>query len=118
VRVAALAALALGAPCVAAQERPVAEEAFSIVLRGVPLDEALEEIVRLADIDLIYNASLIGEQRVYCARRGASAEELLRCVLHGTGLDFVRSSSGAYVLLEARRQRPPPARLAGRVVDA
>ncbi|MEM8600941.1 MAG: carboxypeptidase-like regulatory domain-containing protein, partial [Bacteroidota bacterium] len=58
------------------------------------------------------------DQRVYCAERDATAEALLRCVLDGTGLDFVRTSSGAYVLIEAPTQTPVPGRLAGRVVDA
>ena len=115
--VAALCALSTRA---AAQENPRPEAAgpYAVLFRAAPLREALAEIVRLTGIDLVYTDGLVEGERASCARRGASAEALLGCALDGTGLDYVRSSSGAYVLVRAVREMPARGRVAGRVVDA
>src|SRR5690606_33810825 len=108
-----LAVLALG-PGAAGQEagtRP-------LVLRGVPMAEALQRLVEATGISLVYTSDLVAGEDAYCSGRGASAEGLLACVLRGTGLDYVRSSSGAYVLIAAVEAPPPRGDLAGRVVDA
>jgi hypothetical protein len=117
-RLAALLALLLAPGVAHGQARESEGDRFTVVFRGAALDEALGEIVGLTGIDLVFNTELVAERRVYCVRQHVPAEELLRCTLAGSGLDYVRSSSGAYVLIVAPRQRPPPARLAGRVVDA
>lgn len=100
------------------QATATGEGAYSAVFRGIPLKDALEEVVGLTDIDLVYDAALLGDHTAYCARRRVSADELLRCVLAGSGLDFVRSSAGTYVLIVSPRRPPRMAQLAGRVVDA
>ncbi|MEM8557679.1 MAG: carboxypeptidase regulatory-like domain-containing protein [Bacteroidota bacterium] len=109
----ALAALLL-APAAVAQDTG----RYTLTVRGIDVTAALAEVVRLTGIELVYPSELASDQRVYCAERDATPEALLRCVLDGTGLDFVRTSSGAYVLIEAAEQTPTPGRLAGRVVDA
>lgn len=101
----------------AGQEAP-ADPSFSIALRGVPLARALEEVVNLTRIDLVYSSELVSGETTYCAARRLATEPLLRCVLAGTGLDFVRSSSGAYVLIRSVEEAPRFGNLAGRVVDA
>ncbi|ARA94142.1 hypothetical protein AWN76_013915 [Rhodothermaceae bacterium RA] len=100
-----------------AQEHTPAPPTYTLLLRGVPLSEALDHLVRTTRIDLVYTTDLIAGKVVYCTRRQAPAEELLRCVLHGTGLDYVRSSSGAYVLLRTLEQPPLRGALAGSVID-
>ena len=96
-----------------------AADGFTLVLRGVPLAEALETWATLTQINLVYEADLTrDDERVFCVRRAAAAEALLQCVLGGTGLDFYRTSTGTYVLQRAARQAPRYGRLAGRVVDA
>ncbi|MEM8600607.1 MAG: STN domain-containing protein, partial [Bacteroidota bacterium] len=95
----ALAAL-LFAPPALAQDAG----GYTLTVRGVDVTTALAEVVRLTGIELVYPSELASDQRVYCAERDATAEALLRCVLDGTGLDFVRTSSGAYVLIEAPTQ--------------
>jgi hypothetical protein len=102
---------------VRAQER-AGDGAFTLVLRGVPVAEALETWATLTQINLVYDADLTREGRVFCVRRDAAAEDLLRCVLAGTGLDFYRTSSGTYILQRIARRAPRYERLAGRVVDA
>ncbi|HLT45931.1 MAG TPA: carboxypeptidase regulatory-like domain-containing protein, partial [Rubricoccaceae bacterium] len=110
----ALAALAL-AP--GGQAQPTAG-GHTVVLRGVPLAEALQRLVEATEISLVYTTELVAGKVSYCAGNGLTPEALLTCVLDGSGLDFVRSSSGAYVLIVAVEAPPPRGDLAGRVVDA
>ena len=86
-------------------------------MRDVPLQEALETLARTARINLVYPSELVRGHTASCALRNAPVEDLLRCLLAGTGLDFVRSSSGAYVILEARELPPRLGLLTGQVVD-
>ncbi|GIV59342.1 MAG: TonB-dependent receptor [Rhodothermaceae bacterium] len=97
--------------------QPREGEAYSLVFRGTPLDQALEALVRLTRIDLVYSTEQVAGRRVYCTGRELPAEALLRCVLAGSGLDYVRSSSGAYVLIEARNAPALFGDLAGQVID-
>lgn len=89
----------------------------TLVLRDVPLRQALDELVTATQINLIYDSELVGTERVFCAREDASPEALLQCILEGVPLDYVRTSSGTYVLVASARQTPRYGRLAGRVVD-
>ena len=102
----------------AAPRAQTAPDGYTATFRDAPLDRALAELVGLTGIELVYPAPLVAGKRAACAARSVSPEALLACVLRGTGLDFVRSSSGAYVLIEAVREEPARVRLAGRVVDA
>jgi hypothetical protein len=90
---------------------------YSIALQGVPLDSALEEVAERTAIDLVYSAHLIAGLTAYCVAHDLDAEALLRCVLQETPVDFVRSSSGTYVLIPARQEAPLTGPLAGRIVD-
>lgn len=114
----ALLCLAASPQAQTGAERDAEAGPYTATFRDAPLDRALAELVDLTGIELAYSAGLVEGARAVCSRRGASAEALLRCVLAGTGLDFVRSSSGAYVLIRAVREEPARVRLAGRVVDA
>lgn len=101
----------------AAFGQPAAGPTYTLVVRGVPLREALEALGRLTRIDLVYTSDLVAGKQSYCAGHDMPAEELLACVLAGAGLDYVRSSSGAYVLIEAIQAPPRYGDLAGSVVD-
>lgn len=90
---------------------------YTMVLRGVEMHEALEELARITEIDLIYSSDLVADREVYCNGRTLQAEPLLRCILTGSGLDFVRSSTGTYVLIESLRDNPLFGDVAGRIVD-
>ncbi|GAB5519369.1 MAG: carboxypeptidase-like regulatory domain-containing protein [Rhodothermales bacterium] len=101
-------------PSVWAQTQPV----YTLVARDVPLREALEEIVRITQIDILFSSDLVANRQASCVRQDQPVDVLLRCVLRGTGLDFVRSSSGAYVVIEAVETAPRYADVSGQVVDA
>ena len=111
-----LVALVALTSSVRAQDRE--RGSYELMLRGVPLADALETLVRVTQIDLVYNSDLVTPVDVFCVRRNASAEDLLKCVLAGTDLEYVRSLSGAYVLIPAVRKAVAEGSLAGVVVDA
>ena len=91
---------------------------YSLVALGAPLDAALETLVARTRIDLAYDPPLVRDKRTSCAAEDQSAEDLLRCVLQGTGLDFYRLSSGLYVLIKTPETVPLYGGLRGIVVDA
>src|SRR5690606_11088426 len=62
-------------------------------------------------------SSLAEGKVVYCNARNLRVEAILRCILNHTGLDFVRTSAGTYVVIHALRGRARLGHLAGRVID-
>lgn len=92
-------------------------ESYSLLFRGATMDLALEELVRQTQIDLVYSNQLIKGKRVFCAKRDANAEALLHCVLNGSGLDYIRSSAGTYILIKALKQPPLFGNLSGIIKD-
>ncbi len=93
-------------------------ETYAVALRDVALQEALRRLVARTGIDLAYSTALVEDRRAYCRRRQAPAEELLQCILAGTGVDYLRTASGSYLLVESVEAPAPTGRLAGTVVDA
>ncbi|MDX1547978.1 MAG: TonB-dependent receptor, partial [Rhodothermales bacterium] len=85
---------------------------------GVPLAEALERLLEETRLSLIYETALITGRTAYCRAERQPAEAVLACILRGTGLDYVRLSSGTYVLVRDARAPPRYASLSGQVLDA
>ncbi len=110
----ALLALLLSlAPLAHAQE----QETYSLLLRGTSMKDALEELVQKSRLDLVYSNDLIEGKRVFCSRRVANVEVLLHCILDNSGLDFIRSSAGTYILINAIKKQPLFGDLAGSITD-
>lgn len=97
--------------------QPSEVKTYTLVLRDVPLRQALDQFVAATQVNLIYDSGLVGKQRIFCTGRNATPEALLQCILRTVPLDYVRTSSGTYVLIDPVRQAPRYGRLAGRVVD-
>ena len=91
---------------------------YTLALRNVPLDDALQTLVSRAGVDLAYSTALTEGKTVYCRIRNAPAERLLACILDGTDVDYLRTASGSYLLVESASAPPPVGRIAGTVVDA
>jgi hypothetical protein len=104
----------LGAPAPALGQ----VETFDLAVRDVPVSVALEDLVSMTGISLVYSSDVVRGKRTVCRAEGASSEELLRCVVHGAGLDFYRLSSGTYVVIAAPEALPAFGTLAGEIVDA
>ena len=93
-------------------------EGYALSLRDVPVGTALEELVTLTGISLVYSSEVVRGRRTVCRTESASPEELLRCITEGAGLDFYRLSSGTYVVIEAPEALPAFGTLSGQIVDA
>ncbi|HMB90080.1 MAG TPA: carboxypeptidase regulatory-like domain-containing protein [Rhodothermales bacterium] len=90
---------------------------YTFALRGTSMDEALRKLITTTRLDLSVNPTLIDGKRVYCVIEDAAAEDALRCLLKGTGLDYYRLSSGLYVLIETPEAPPQKGTLQGIIVD-
>ncbi len=95
-----------------------AQETYTVVFHGTPLGQALLEFTTMAPIDLVYSRDLVEGKVVYCRRREANVEVILSCMLASTGVDYVRSSTGTYILLRSTQIEPLYGNLAGIVYDA
>ncbi|MGI9173813.1 MAG: carboxypeptidase-like regulatory domain-containing protein [Rhodothermales bacterium] len=115
--------LSAGAPWAARAQsqrppRPVEETRYTFALVGVPLDEALEHLLDQTRLSLIYEATVTEGRTTFCKAERVTAEEVLACILHGTGLDYARLSSGTYVLIPDVRGPTLYASLTGQILDA
>ena len=97
--------------------QPDEQSGYTMVFRGVNLDEALERVVETTQIDLVYDSDLVTATEVYCTARNAAPDDLLRCLLGDTSLDFYQTSGGTYVLTDSPREPPRHGDLTGIVVD-
>ncbi len=110
---AALLLLVLHAGIASAQSQE-----YTLALRGVALDEALERFVEATGVAVSYEPELVRGRRASCTAEEVEAEAVLRCILDESGLDFHRLSSGTYVVTEPVRLAPERGYVAGRVFDA
>ena len=99
-------------------EQAAEDRRYSMMLRGVPIEPALEKLVDITQINLAYASELVGNTRVFCSARSVTVNELLGCILEDARLDFYVTSTGTYVLTAAPEKQPRQGRLAGVVVDA
>ncbi|MEL6616869.1 MAG: carboxypeptidase regulatory-like domain-containing protein, partial [Bacteroidota bacterium] len=113
-RALALALLASAPLALEAQPAPRVD----LMLRGVPAREALARLAQTGTIDLVYDTRLVRNTRVWCGGTRQRPEAILGCIATGAELDYVRRSSGTYVLVEKVERVPEKGALAGRVVDA
>lgn len=89
-----------------------------MAVRGTPVQAALEELVNLTGISLVYSSDVVEGRTTVCRRDSVPAAVLLRCIVEGAGLDFYMLSSGTFVVIEAPEAEPAYGRVSGRVVDA
>ena len=93
-------------------------ESWTMAWRGAPLERALQDVIEATGMDLAWDPLLVDGKKSFCVAEKATVEEILRCVLDGTGLDFIRRSSGLYVLEIAARGAPLHGNLRGIILDA
>lgn len=89
-----------------------------LVLRGVPADAALAAFAAAARVNVAYSTALVGTRPVWCGAPGSTVDRLLRCITDAVGLDYVRRSSGTFVVTERVVEAVRPGAVAGLVVDA
>ncbi len=92
-------------------------EPVSLGIQDAPLGQALEQAAAASGISLVYDAALVSGRRASCITQDAGPEALLRCLLDGHPIDYIRTSKGTYVLRGAVRRPPQRGQLAGLVRD-
>ncbi|MEZ4697610.1 MAG: TonB-dependent receptor [Rhodothermales bacterium] len=94
-----------------------AEGRYDLVLRNVDVETALDKLVDATGISLLFDSEKIPNATVFCTGRDQTPEDILRCILSRTPLDFYQLSSGTYVVIERPIREPDRGILAGVVVD-
>jgi hypothetical protein len=108
--------LVLASAPAAAQEPP----RHTVILRDVPVAEALSHVAAVTGIDLLFGgevARAVGDQRIFCRAEDQEAERVLACVVEAAGLDYYRLSSGTYVVIAGPEEVPAYGTLVGIVTD-
>lgn len=103
--------------CIPAYAQQDDSALFTLILRNVELEEALEQLVSTTKMNLLYDPVLISEKKIFCNSRNETAEGILRCIIKEADLDFYRLSSGTYVLTDLAQDEPQYGDLAGIVID-
>ena len=94
-----------------------AQRQYDVVMQGVPLEEALVRLMSSTDLILGFDQRLIDGKWTSCVIYQSTGEEVLQCVLKGTGLDYFRLPSGLFVLSEKAESRAKYGVLQGVVID-
>lgn len=92
-------------------------ETYDLALRDVPVSVALEDLVSMTGIALVYSSEVVVGKRTVCRADDSTPEDLLRCIVGGAGLDFYRLSSGTYVVISGPHALPAYGALSGQVLD-
>lgn len=100
-----------------AQQVVESETLYTFAFVRVPLHDALTVIMRETSIDLFFETEMVRGRTAHCSVNRADTEAVLRCVLQQTGLDYIRLSTGAYVLVPQSEAKPQYGRVLGHVVD-
>ncbi|MEZ4701379.1 MAG: carboxypeptidase regulatory-like domain-containing protein [Rhodothermales bacterium] len=90
---------------------------FSVSLRQIPLDEALAYFSRLTGQAVSFDPRLVDARETYCAIEQAGAEAVLACILRAADLDYIRLSSGTYVVVPPIERQAQRGTLQGMVID-
>lgn len=101
---------ALGGPSVRAQPAGPSDP-------SIPLTRALQRLSTSAEVSLVYDASLVRGHTARCPVTETAPETALRCLLSDTGLDFVQTSAGTYVIKRDVRRPPRTGTVTGVVWD-
>jgi len=90
---------------------------FTMAWRGVALDDALRQFQEVTRLDISWDPLLTQGKRTFCVAERMGVEAILSCLLEGTGLDYVRRSTGLYVLEIATEGPGQYGNLRGIVLD-
>jgi hypothetical protein len=93
------------------------EARHTLILRDVPVAQALSTLATATGMDLLYGEEVTAGRRVFCRAQDRTAEEILRCIVESVDLDFYRLSSGTYVVIAAAEAAPAWGSLTGVVRD-
>ena len=104
-------------PAAAQDQRPSDEDRYTMAWRGVVLNDALRQFREATRMDISWDPLLTEGKRAFCVAEQQTAEQILSCILQGTGLDYLRRSNGLYVLAIATEGPAQYGNLRGIVLD-
>ncbi|MDR8390361.1 TonB-dependent receptor [Aliifodinibius sp. S!AR15-10] len=90
---------------------------YTLIFQGIPIEQALKDLVETTKIDLIYNPNLLRDQQVFSISKQKKPEEVLSDILNGTKLDYVLLSSGTFLIIESANTPSKYGSFAGTVYD-
>ena len=90
---------------------------YTVAFRSLSLNEALAEFSQLTGTGVTFDPALIDTQRTTCIINKSLANEVLKCILEDTGLDYILLSSGTYVITKTKEQKAIYGTIAGDVRD-
>jgi hypothetical protein len=93
------------------------EKTYTIIFRGDSIKYALQKLVKVTNINLVYDPAIMVRHIVFATAKNESPKAILRTILKGSHLDFVQLSSGTYVLTPAPRKPDRFGNISGRVID-
>lgn len=111
------AAILLLAPGTAGALQARQEARHTLILRDVPVAQALGRLAGATGMDLLYGEEVTSDRRVFCRAENQPAEEILRCIVASVDLDFYRLSSGTYVVIAGTEEAPSFGSLRGVIRD-
>lgn len=101
----------------ATEQDSTTQRTYTLIFRGTPIEEAIQMLVEETQMDLIYDPTILNAQKVFSISRQELPEAILSNILKGTNLDFIRLSSGTYVIIESAKSASRYGSLAGMVLD-
>lgn len=94
------------------------KEVVSFEFSGESLSEALDQIIKRTEINLVYDPQITEGIHVYEHINPKNTDELLTQLLEDHELDYIILSSGTYVIVKSSRGGPFYGTFAGKVVDS
>ena len=90
---------------------------FEITAQGRTVSDVLLELRDRYSVPLAWDPLLVSGKRVFCVTQDADFNEILRCVLSGTGLVYEIQQTGTYTIRMAVQGVPQYGNLLGLVVE-
>ena len=90
---------------------------YSLDVNGMPLSEAFDRVVELTSINIALDLELIEGKVSTCNTIEKSLQNVLNCIVLGTGLEVRKLPSGTFIVVEAVNDEDSRGELTGRVVD-
>ena len=99
-----------------AQEKE--ESSFTFAAVGIPLSDAFDQFIERSGISVAFEIDLVKGKKAFCRAVDLEVEEAIKCLLKDTNLDYIRLSSGTYVLVEQAEVAARWGGITGRIIDA
>jgi len=106
-----------GSPASAQEREQERDRRYSFVFSGTRLSDALNILIDDTEINLIFETDMVAGQTSFCRASQELIDRVLKCILRGTGLDYILLSSGTYIIVRSVRGETQFGAVAGSVLD-